>query len=1019
MSEPKKLIEVAIPIKEISAECVRDKSIRHGHISTLHMWWARRPLPICRAVIFASLVPDPLDINCPLQFKEAVELLLGNNNKVGDPYKPYDDIPWTSVFDPMEDNLRNRLQMFIGKFTDEMQSHLLNKRAKPNSNNQIFEGCLIKWDSKNNNQVINLARKLIYVAYNSKLTPNKTTKELLQDFDNYLTKIKNAENELFETIDRHHQTKTVKEAEEQLSQAINSFQEKMPIVFDPFAGGGAIPLEAARLGCRSFGNDINPVAHIIQKGSLEYPQKFGKPIIYSKPEFINCYGFDEWNLLTNDNLVFANGDAIAVRISNRLSFDVTFYSKQLLKEAENTIGHLYPKNKFGERPIAYYWARVGNCSNPTCKAEIPLLRRFALCDIPNKKVYLNPIIDKTDIDFEIVNKKVEGGWLSKTLLCPCCGSSTSTADLKSQAASNQIKHKLIAVIEDSKNGKVYRKATQEEVEAAKIDKSLLNPLYTPNEEMKAIPDLVSGRGWNINKWSDMFSDRQLYALQTLVEKFNVFKGQFEKNEYSEGVLVYMAIFIDRIIQRQTSFGIWDITRENLQAIFARQSIAMMFDYPESNLFSNFGGGAISQLDWINRYIESECNVPFSTTLQNASSGEKEQFKSKEVYAVITDPPYYDAIAYADLSDFFYVWLKRTLGDVLPLNFATPQTPKTEECTALKHNHNGNKELAKNHFENKLLQIFDALEHQTSEIVSIMFAHQSTEAWSTLCNSILGARMNITGSWALDTEYNFTGLKQGKSFLASSVTVSAKPSDKKGIANYSEIKKSVELKVSQEVEKLYLLGFRGADLLTACFGQAVSEFGQYEKVEKADGSNVSVSELLELARESAFNALLKGFKGDDYSKFYIGWLQLNSFSESNYDDAVRFTRVGLNIEIQDIFKERILIQNGDKQSLATLADRIQNTKLGEQKNSTLIDIAHKAMFLYSSRNRTLLLKFILDNYSDPESSAWRVLTSLAELLPKDIEDHKLAIGLLTNKDQLIREAKSSTTPKPEQSKLILE
>jgi adenine-specific DNA methylase len=517
----------------------------------------------------------------------------------------------------------------------------------------------------------------------------------------------------------------------------------------------------------------------------------------------------------------------------------------------------------------------------------------------------------------------------------------------------------------------------------------------------------------------MFSDRQLYALQTLVEKFNVFKGQFEKNEYSEGVLVYMAIFIDRIIQRQTSFGIWDITRENLQAIFARQSIAMMFDYPESNLFSNFGGGAISQLDWINRYIESECNVPFSTTLQNASSGEKEQFKSKEVYAVITDPPYYDAIAYADLSDFFYVWLKRTLGDVLPLNFATPQTPKTEECTALKHNHNGNKELAKNHFENKLLQIFDALEHQTSEIVSIMFAHQSTEAWSTLCNSILGARMNITGSWALDTEYNFTGLKQGKSFLASSVTVSAKPSDKKGIANYSEIKKSVELKVSQEVEKLYLLGFRGADLLTACFGQAVSEFGQYEKVEKADGSNVSVSELLELARESAFNALLKGFKGDDYSKFYIGWLQLNSFSESNYDDAVRFTRVGLNIEIQDIFKERILIQNGDKQSLATLADRIQNTKLGEQKNSTLIDIAHKAMFLYSSRNRTLLLKFILDNYSDPESSAWRVLTSLAELLPKDIEDHKLAIGLLTNKDQLIREAKSSTTPKPEQSKLILE
>jgi putative DNA methylase len=1019
MSEPKKLIEVAIPIKEISAECVRDKSIRHGHISTLHMWWARRPLPICRAVVFASLVPDPLDENCPKQFKEAVAFLLGNSKNFGDPYKPYNDIPWTSIYDPMEDNLRNRLQMFIGKFTDEMQSFLLNRRPKPNSNNQISDSSLIKWDNKNNIEVINLARKLIWVSFNCKSNPNKSSEELLTDFDDHYNLIKKSEEHLYSLTDRHIKTNEVIKAEENLRHAITNFQQKMPVVFDPFAGGGAIPLEAARLGCRSFGNDINPVAHIIQKGSLEYPQKFGKPIIYSKSEFINRYGIDEWIIQTNDNLIFENGESTAVRIPNRLSFDVTFYSRKLLKETEKIIGHLYPKNKLGERPIAYYWARVGNCTNPTCRAEIPLLRRFALCDLPNKKVFLNPIIEKNSIDFEIVNRKVEGGWLLKSLICPCCGATTSTADLKSQAATNQIKHRLIAVIEDSKNGKIYRKADQEEIEAAKIDTTLLNPLFTPNEEMKAIPDLVSGRGWNINKWSEMFSDRQLYALQSLIENFNAFKSNFEKSEYSEGILVYMAIFIDRIVQRQTSFGIWDVTRENLQAIFARQSIAMMFDYPESNLFSNFGGGAISQLDWINRYIESECSVPFSTNLKNASSGEKEQFKEKEVYAVITDPPYYDAIAYADLSDFFYVWLKRTLGDVLPLNFATPQTPKTEECTALKHNHNGNKEDAKNHFENKLLQIFDALEHQTSDIVSIMFAHQSTEAWSTLCNSILGARMNITGSWALDTEYNFTGLKQGKSFLASSVTVSAKPSLQKGIANFKEIKKSIESTVSHEVEKLYRLGFRGADLLTACFGQAVSEFGKYEKVEKADGSDVSVSELLELARESAFNALLKGFKGDDYSKFYIGWLQLNSFSVSNYDDAVRFTRVGLNIEIQDIFKERILIQNGDKQSLATMSDRIQNIKLGDLRTSSLIDKAHKAMFLYSANNRILLLKYILENYSDPENSEWRVLTSLAELLPKDMLDHKLAIGLLTNKDQLIRESKSLNTHKPEQSQLTFE
>src|SRR5690606_7468877 len=220
-----------------------------------------------------------------------------------------------------------------------------------------------------------------------------------------------------------------------------------------------------------------------------------------------------------------------------------------------------------------------------------------------------------------------------------------------------------------------------------------------------------------------------------------------------------------------------------------------------------------------------------------------------------------------------------LGDVYPLNFATPQTPKTEECTALKHHHGNSKEAAKAHFEQKLLQIFDAIEHQTSDIVSIMFAHQSTEAWTTLCNSILGARMNITGSWATDTEV--TGaLKTDKAFLSSSVTVSCKPSVQQGFGNYREVKRAIEKTVAQEVEMLYKLGFRGADLLTACFGKAVSEFGKYQRVEKADGSEVSVAELLEMAREAAFNALLKGFDGDDVTKFYIGWLQLFGFAESD-------------------------------------------------------------------------------------------------------------------------------------------
>jgi len=400
MTKPKKLIEVAMPIKEISAESVRDKSIRHGHISTLHLWWARRPLPVCRAVVFASLVPDPLVENCPQAFRDAVQLLLGKSNNPGDPYHPYLDIPWTSVYDPMEDNLRNRLQMFIGKFTNEMQQHLLHQKPKPAAGNQLSDFSLIKWDNKNNEAIIGKARKLIWVAHNAATGQSAT--ELLKDYDRHHEAIKAAEATLYSIPDRHLATDAAKLGEAQLQQAIEAFLNKMPKVFDPFAGGGAIPLEAARLGCRSYGNDINPVAHIIQKGSLEFPQKYGKPITYSKSEFLKIYGSEEWKKLSNENLVFQNGQAIAVNISNRLSFDVEFYAKKLMVAAEKELAHFYPSDEKGKRPNAYYWARIGVCNNPSCRSEIQLLKGFYLANTSNRKVYLKPTITENKISFEVV-----------------------------------------------------------------------------------------------------------------------------------------------------------------------------------------------------------------------------------------------------------------------------------------------------------------------------------------------------------------------------------------------------------------------------------------------------------------------------------------------------------------------------------------------------------------------------------------------------------------------------------------
>ena len=293
----------------------------------------------------------------------------------------------------------------------------------------------------------------------------------------------------------------------------------------------------------------------------------------------------------------------------------------------------------------------------------------------------------------------------------------------------------------------------------------------------------------------------------------------------------------------------------------------------------------------------------------------------------------------------------------------------------------------------------------------MFAHQSTEAWTTLCNSILDARMNITGSWPMDTEM-IGALKTDKSFFESSVTVSCRPSQRQGFAEYKEVKKAIEKNVKEEVDKLYELGFRGADLLTACFGQAVSEFGKYEVVEKSNGDRVTVAELLELAREAAFNALLEGVQGDDFTKFYLGWLQLNGMSSTDYDDVTKFTRVGLPIDVKEVFGQGLLVKepSGNKQHLATAAEHLEGDHIaGTRDTDLLIDQAHRAILFYKDENRPALLKLLRDiNAQDANASFWRLLASLKELLPA-CDDLKQVQGLLQNGEDLRQASRQNEQP----------
>ena len=866
------------------------------------------------------------------------------------------------------------------------------------SKDQVQEGCLIKWESKNDPTVLRLARLLIWVAYNSELRSEATYTDLAVEFDEASKAITNAETALYHTTNRHLTSPEVTAKEAALQKAIEKFQNRMPSVFDPFAGGGAIPLEAARLGCRSFGNDINPVAHIIEKGSVEFPQKYGKPITYTHEEFMTLYGKEGVKLYTENFGGMPTGN---VEIPNRLSFDVEYYAKKLLAMTEAEVGHLYPADEKGNKPIAYYWTRTATCSNPSCKAEVPLLKQFYLANTKSKKVYLNPIIHGTDIQFEIkegsYDEKVLPGW-NKTgnLICPCCGSITTSKQVKEQANKIGLKERFIAIISEGSNGKQY---TIPSIQLEQPHITLLNQSI-PTENMTKQTDLISSRGWNINQWYQMFSNRQLNMLLTINKQLLNLKATLNQSNYTNILFTYLSIWFDRIAVANTSLGRWHISGEKLEHPFSRQAIAMVFDYPESNPFCNSSGSALNQLEWITRYIESESNSPFAALFANASSGEKGQFAAKTLTAVVTDPPYYDAIAYADISDFFYVWMKRTLGDIYPINFATPQTPKTEECTALKHHHHNSEAEAKKHFENKLTAIFDAIEYQTSEIVSIMFAHQSTEAWTTLCNSILGARMNITGSWPMDTEMANRSLGLAGAALESSVTVSCRPSERNGFESFKRVKRAIETKVTEEVNALYELGFRGADLLTACFGQAVSEFGKYETVEKADGSEVTVGELLELARTAAFNALLSGFDGDEYTRFYIGWLQMNGMGDTDFDDAAKFARVGMSVNISDIFAHNLLIRTGNKQHLATYAERTVNEKLGMSASDPLIDQVHRAMANWRDGDRGKILHHIHIVGKEANNPFWRVLASLKELLPEG-DDLTQVQELISNSADLIQ------------------
>ena len=705
-----RLIEVALPIREISAESVRDKSLRHGHISTLHLWWARRPLAAARAIVLASLVPDPDDEKCPPKFRELVIRLLkdrvpstlkayrrGKNwLQDPDPYRPNEGI---------EDTPRNRLLAFLAKWSPEWIAFEQGKQDKqPKPPEMLDDRCLVKWDTSDpenqqGQEILRIARELVLSANSG----------------------------------------------------------KTPTVLDPFAGGGAIPLEATRLGCQAIANDYNPVAHLILRATCEFPQKYGQ----------------------------------------RLVRDVDHWAKWILEKARERIGHLYPPGKDGLPVVGYLWARTAPCSNPTCRAEIPLLRSLLICNKDEKQVALTMKTQGKEITFGIANgkdiKQTDGTMIEKgrgSVRCPICQQTTPVADLRLAGMEGKLGERMMTVITDTPHGKAYRPVEATDLKAYEKSLLLAKSVERPTEPI--LPEITANDSeeianstgirvhlYGMRTWGSLFNPRQLVAMHGLISGVHdaVKTVALEKTDpdYSDALTAYLGLWASRNAMRFTRVGRWDAGGETFQSPFDMQKISMVWDYAEVNPFSNSTGGALSQLDWMTRVLEHETparNVSLHPADVMLGDGAKMPISKGVVDVAVTDPPYFDAISYADVSDFFYVWLKRGIGDVHARTFATPLTPKSEEATALKHRHHGDGEKAEEHFVIKLGACFRDAKRACKQdgIVVVMFAHQTSEAWTALVRALFDAGLNITATFPIDTELKNRTRGLDSSALESSITV---------------------------------------------------------------------------------------------------------------------------------------------------------------------------------------------------------------------------------------------------------
>jgi putative DNA methylase len=686
MTHRKKLIEVALPLEAINAASAREKSIRHGHPSTLHLWWARRPLAAARAVIFTSLVDDPDSLEAPEAFVEACKTLPKGPNATG------------------EDTPRMRLFDFIER--------------------------LVTWEATTDEAILEQARELIRLSTDGNPPP----------------------------------------------------------LLDPFAGGGSIPLEAQRLGLEAHASDLNPVAVMINKAQIEIP-----------PRFANQPPVNPRDREQMDSSTGWKGAA-------GLAADVRYYGEWMRERAWEKIGHLYPEHN-GETVIAWLWARTVESPNPAVNAHVPLMRTFQLSKKKGKAFWARPVVnsDNKSVQFEIVagqSPKESDGTISRGGgTCLITGVPITYEYLREQGQSGKIGTQLIAVVTEGHRQRNYHPVTEEHTRIA----SSAVPDWEPSFEMATHSQYMGPPRYGIHSFNLLFTPRQNASLATFCALLRDVEQQIIEDAksdvrgdsllqlqdggngiraYSEAVAVYLAFAIDRSADFWSSSAIWANQPKNelVMHTFGRQVIPMVWDYAEANPFSNSGGNWTNNLSYVAKAVEKLAPNEI-TGMVRQESAETVDYPIGTV--ISTDPPYYDNVPYADLSDYFYVWLRKSLKPVYPTVFSTLLVPKQSELVA-DHERFGGRDQANNHFENGLRNVFHNARSRVSSSfpLTVYYAFKQAEitnkeevsstGWETMLESLISSGFTIDGTWPMRTERSGRMRATGSNALASSIILVCRP-----------------------------------------------------------------------------------------------------------------------------------------------------------------------------------------------------------------------------------------------------